>query len=250
MYGVFCYAVSLATFAYLAAFVGNIGIKRSLDAPAQSPFWMALLINFALVALFGVQHTLMARPAFKSAWTRIVPASVERSTYLLFTCVALGVMFRFWRPMGGVIWHVASPGTQTALLALYVCGWLLVLAVTFLINHFDLFGLRQVTLRLLGRPYTEIGFRTPGPYKFVRHPLYIGWLIVFWAAPVMTAAHLVFAVGLTIYILTAIQFEERDLARFHPEYEEYRRRVPMIVPAGSAKWSTPTTGRSVAREAS
>ena len=236
LYGVACYAVSLATFAYLAGFLGNIAVKRSIDSPAESPFWTALAINMGLVTLFGIQHTVMARPGFKAAWTRIVPSLVERSTYLLFTCLALLALFRYWQPMGGVIWNLESHGAQVAVQALYVCGWLAVLAVTFLINHFDLFGLRQVTLKLIGKPYTSIGFRTPGPYRYVRHPLYIGWLVVFWSAPRMTAAHLVFAVATTAYILIAIQFEERDLVRFHGEYAEYRTRVPMIVPAGSAKW--------------
>src|SRR5262249_54217828 len=168
---------------------------------------------------------------FKAAWTRIVPSLVERSTYLLFTCLALLALFRYWQPMGGVIWNLESHGAQVAVQALYVCGWLVVLAVTFLINHFDLFGLRQVTLKLIGKPYTSIGFRTPGPYRYVRHPLYIGWLVVFWSAPRMTAAHLVFALATTAYILVAIQFEERDLVRFHGEdYRRYREQTPMILP--------------------
>jgi protein-S-isoprenylcysteine O-methyltransferase Ste14 len=245
-YGLLCYVVSLATFAYAFLFWGNFVLAHSIDSSAQTSFLKALLVNSGLVLLFGLQHSVMARPGFKKAWTRIVPASVERSTYLLFSCAALALLFWKWQPMGGVIWHVDSPAGKQALAFLYALGWLVVLFTTFLINHFDLFGLRQVTLKLLGRSYTGIGFRTPGPYRFVRHPLYIGWLMVFWSAPLMTAAHLVFAVGTTLYILVAIRYEERDLVRFHPEYAEYRSRVPMIVPSASAKWRERRTVRGIA----
>jgi protein-S-isoprenylcysteine O-methyltransferase Ste14 len=187
------------------------------------------------IGLFALQHTVMARPWFKASWTRIVPTAVERSTYLLFSCAAVLLMFWKWQPMGGEIWNIGSGPARLTLNALYVCGWLIVLVTTFLINHFDLFGLRQVWLRLLGRPYTGVGFRTPGPYRYVRHPLYVGWLLVFWSAPLMTPAHLVFAVGTTLYILVAIQFEEHDLFRFHGECAEYRRRVPMLLPIASSQ---------------
>ena len=177
----------------------------------------------------------MARQWFKTAWTRIVPAPVERSTYVLFSSLALLLLFWKWQPMGGVIWNVENTFGRLALQALYASGWLTVLIATFLINHFDLFGLRQVWLYLSGRPYTPLKFRTPGLYRLVRHPLYVGWLLVFWSAPVMSSAHLVFAISTTAYILIAIQFEERDLVRLHEEYAEYRRRVPMILPIGSSK---------------
>ena len=186
-----------------------------------------------MLGLFAVQHSVMARQWFKRAWTRIVPASVERSTYVLFSSLALLLLFWKWEPMGGVVWNVGNDFGRFALYSLYALGWVTVLAATFLINHFDLFGLRQVWLNLLGRPYTALEFRTPGLYRFVRHPLYVGWLLVFWSAPVMTSAHLVFAIATTAYILVAIQFEERDLVRIHGEYAEYRRRVPMILPIGS-----------------
>ena len=234
-YGVVCYLVSLATFAYAFGFLGNFGVSKSIDSGLKSPFVQALAINTLLLGLFALQHSVMARPWFKAAWTRIVPSSVERSTYLLFSCLALFLLFWKWQPMGGVIWNVGSGPGRLALYGLYASGWLTVLVTTFLINHFDLFGLRQVWLHLLGRTYTGIGFRTPGPYRYVRHPLYIGWLLVFWSAPVMTSAHLVFAIATTAYILIAIQFEERDLVRFHGEYAEYRRQVPMILPVGSTK---------------
>jgi len=176
----------------------------------------------------------MARQWFKRAWTQIVPTPVERSTYVLFSSLALILLFWKWEPMGGVIWNIENSTARMAVLALYAFGWITVLVSTFLINHFDLFGLRQVWFYLTGGPYTSLGFRTPGPDRLVRHPLYVGWLLVFWSAPLMSAAHLIFAIATTAYILLAIQFEERDLVRFHPEYAEYRRRMPMIVPIGSS----------------
>jgi methanethiol S-methyltransferase len=242
-YGVACYLAFLASFVYAIGFLGNFAVPKSIDSGPQSPFTQALAINALLLGLFAVQHSVMARPWFKAAWTRIVPNSVERSTYVLLSSVALFLLFWKWQPMGGVIWNVESAPGRFALDALFACGWMTVLITTFLINHFDLFGLRQVWLHLLGRTYTEIGFRTPGPYRFVRHPLYVGWLLVFWSAPIMTSAHLVFAIATTAYILVAIQLEERDLVRLHGEYAEYRLRVPMILPVGSRKRSESAAAR-------
>jgi protein-S-isoprenylcysteine O-methyltransferase Ste14 len=235
LYGLICYLAFLAAFLYAVGFLGNFAVPKSIDSAGRLPFLQALAIDAALLGLFAIQHSVMARQWFKAAWTRIVPRSVERSTYVLFSSAALLLLFWKWEPMGGVIWNVGNTYARLAINALYACGWLTVLYTTFLIDHFDLFGLRQVWLRFVGRQYTEIGFRTPGPYRYVRHPLYVGWLMVFWSAPLMTSAHLVFAVATTAYILVAIQFEERDLTRLHGEYAEYRRRVPMILPFGSAK---------------
>jgi methanethiol S-methyltransferase len=233
LYGVVCYLAFFATFLYAIGFIGNFGVPKSIDSGPHRPFTYALAVNAALLGLFAVQHSVMARQWFKRAWTRIVPAPVERSTYVLFSSVALLLLFWKWEPMGRVIWNVEGNAGKLLLYTLYATGWLTVLVATFLINHFDLFGLRQVWLHLRGIPYTALRFRTPGLYRIVRHPLYVGWLLVFWAAPLMTVAHLVFAIATTTYILLAIRFEERDLIRMHAEYAEYRRRVPMILPFGS-----------------
>jgi len=250
LYGVACYLVFLATFLYAVGFIGNIGVPKSIDSGAEAPFIVALAINLALLGLFAVQHSVMARPWFKAAWTRIAPTPVERSTYVLLSSCALVLLFWKWEPMGGLIWNVQSSTGRLALEALYGFGWLTVLISTCLINHFDLFGLRQVWLHMRGQAYTPLGFRTPGPYRYVRHPLYVGWLLVFWSAPVMTSAHLVFAIATTAYILIAIQFEERDLIRIHGEYAEYRRRVPMILPIGAKREDTAALRRTAVKQAS
>jgi protein-S-isoprenylcysteine O-methyltransferase Ste14 len=191
---------------------------------------VALLIDLGLMALFALQHSGMARPAFKRWLTRYVPEPMERSTYVLLSSLALILLFACWQPLGGVVWHLEGTLARSATYVLFGAGWLLVLVTTFLINHFDLFGLRQSWLYFRGVPYTPLPFVVPGPYRLVRHPLYVGWLTAFWATPTMTASHLVFAVVITAYILVAIVFEERDLIAAHPEYAEYRRRVPMLVP--------------------
>jgi len=244
-YGVVCYAIFLATFLYAIGFIGGFGVPTTLDGPAREPFIRALAIDAGLLTLFALQHSVMARQWFKHWWTQLVPRPIERSTYVLCSSLALIVMFWQWRPMGVEIWSVTNPAGQIVLRALFAFGWGLVLVATFLINHFDLFGLRQVWLNLLGQPYTALTFRTPGPYRLVRHPLYVGWFFAFWMTPTMTLAHLVFAIATTAYILIAIQFEERDLATFHGgEYEEYRRRVPMLIPfarRSSARRATAST---------
>ncbi len=232
-YGVLSYLVFLATFLYAVAFIGNFSVPTRLDGPAVGSFGSALGVNLGLLSLFAVQHSLMARKWFKDAWTQIVPAAAERSTYVLFSSLALILLFWLWRPMGGVIWSVESPLGRYLAYGLFASGWALLLFCTFLINHFDLFGLRQVWLNLRGRPYTGLSFVTPGPYQVVRHPLYVGWLIAFWATPTMTIARLVFSLATTAYILIAIQFEEHDLVREHgASYEQYRSHVPMLLPLG------------------
>ena len=230
VYGLVSYLVFLATFLYAVGFIGGFGVPTRLDAPAALPFGEALLIDAGLLGLFAVQHSVMARKWFKDRWTRLVPQPLERATYVLLSSLALIVMFWQWQPMGIGIWTVTNPAGRAALYAGFAFGWGLVLVSTFLINHFDLFGLRQVWFTLSGKPYVALPFATPGLYRFVRHPLYVGWFFAFWMTPTMTAAHLLFAVATTTYILLAIQFEERDLVREFREYEEYRRRVPMIVP--------------------
>jgi methanethiol S-methyltransferase len=231
-YGVFSYLIFLGTFLYALGFIGNFGVPTTLDGARTGPLAISLAIDVALLTVFAVQHSVMARRWFKEWWTRIVPKPVERSTYVLFSSVALILLFTFWRPLGGVVWAVEDPTAQIVLRCLFAFGWGLVLFSTFLINHFDLFGLRQVWRYLLGQPYNTLRFSTPGPYRLVRHPLYVGWLFAFWVTPVMTLAHLLFSIATTAYILLAIQFEERDLVREHGDaYEEYRRSVPMLIPA-------------------
>ena len=231
IYGIFCYAFFLGVFVYGIGFIAGFLTPTMLDAAPTRPLSEALAIDLGLLAAFAVQHSGMARPAFKRWWTRIVPEAAERSTYVLLSSVALVALFVLWQPIGGVIWSVDEGIARNAVLGLYAFGWLLLLYTTFLIDHFDLFGLSQVWRRLTGHTYRAPQFHTPSLYKLVRHPLYIGWLIIFWAAPVMTIAHLVFAVMTTAYILIAIQLEERDLVTaFGEQYVEYRRRTPMIVP--------------------
>ena len=231
VYGVASYVVFLGAFLYAIAFVGGFVVPTRLDGPLDGSLLEALAIDFALLAIFAIQHSVMARPWFKERWTQIIPWAIERSTYVLLASLALLLLCWQWRPLGVEIWTVENPTARLALWTLCAAGWGTVLVVTFLINHFDLFGLRQVWLPLTGRPYTRVEFRTPLPYRFVRHPLYLGFLIAFWMTPNMTLAHLVFAIGTTAYIVLAIQFEEHDLVTEHgASYEAYRKRVPMLVP--------------------
>jgi len=231
IYGSLSYVIFLGTFLYAIGFIGNFGVPTTLDGARVGSLGVALAIDVALLGLFAVQHSVMARKWFKEWWTRIVPQPLERSTYVLFSSLALILMFWLWQPLGGVVWSVENSLGRIILRVMFAFGWGLVLFSTFLINHFDLFGLRQVWLYLRGRPYTTLRFGTPGPYRLVRHPLYVGWLFAFWSTPTMTLAHLLFSIATTAYILLAIQFEERDLAREHGEaYESYRRSVPMLIP--------------------
>lgn len=241
-YGIVCYTLSLAAFLYTFGFLGGFLTPTRLDGPRQGSLATSLVVNGALLALFALQHSGMARPRFKRWLTRFVPEPAERSTYVLLSSAALFVLFWQWQPLGGVVWEISGEGARVAILAAYVAGWLIVLATTFLIDHFDLFGLRQVWLAFRGVAYAPLRFATPGPYRLVRHPLYVGWFIVFWAAPTMTAAHLLFAVGMTAYILAAIPWEERDLIAAHREYAAYREEVPMFLPRLRVSSATSTSG--------
>jgi len=240
-YGTVSYLIFLGTFLYAIGFIGNVGVPTTLDGAATAPLGISFAIDAALLAFFAVQHSVMARKWFKDWWTKIVPKPIERSTYVLFSSLALILLFLLWRPLGGVVWSVEDPAGRLVLRFLFAFGWGLVLVSTFLINHFDLFGLRQVWKYLLGQPYHTLRFATPGPYRLVRHPLYVGWLFAFWMTPLMTFAHLLFSVATTAYTLLAIQFEERDLVREHGDtYEKYRRSVPMLVPFVGKRGSDPS----------
>ena len=230
-YGVAAYFVFLATFLYLIGFVGGLVVPKDVNTGEAGPLGAALLINSLLLGLFAVQHAVMARPAFKAWWTRIVPEAVERSTYVLATCVVLGLMVWQWRPIEGTIWLIEQPFASGLLQALSFFGWGLVLFSSFLIDHFDLFGLRQVWLYFRGKEYTQHPFVERSLYRIVRHPLMLGFLIAFWATPNMTGGHLVFALLTTGYILIGTRIEERDLVQIlGDDYIEYRARTPGLIP--------------------
>jgi protein-S-isoprenylcysteine O-methyltransferase Ste14 len=230
VYGAASYAVFFGTFLYAIGFVGNFVVPKSMDSPADGPLQTALLIDLGLLALFALQHSIMARPAFKRALTRVVSPVIERSTYVLASSLALILLFWLWRPLGGVVWSVENQIGVALLYAGFAFGWGLVLVTTFVINHFDLFGLQQVWRNLMGQPRQPLQFVLPVLYRIVRHPLYVGWFFAFWCTPTMTVTHLLFAVMTTAYILIAILLEERDLLNTHPEYAAYRTKLPMLIP--------------------
>ena len=235
-YGILSYLIFLAVFLYGIGFIGGFLTPTSLDGVPTASLGRALTVDLSLLAAFALQHSGMARPAFKLWWKRFVPEAAERSTYVLVSSLALVALYVFWQPIGGVVWSVPDGLARSSVIALYLLGWLLLLYTTFLIDHFDLFGLKQVSRRLFKKTYRAPVFRTPSLYKLVRHPLYIGWLTIFWAAPIMTVAHLIFALGTTAYILIAIRWEERDLvSAFGNVYEDYRARTPMLIPRIGSK---------------
>jgi protein-S-isoprenylcysteine O-methyltransferase Ste14 len=230
VYGAAAYVMFLAVFLYAIGFIGNFSVPKTLDGKPSNLWSTALLIDAGLLALFAIQHSVMARKSFKRMLTRIIPESAERSTFVLASNAALALLFWLWQPLGGSIWKIESTGGRAVMYAAYAFGWALVLVATFVINHFDLFGLRQAWRAFQNKPQTALPFTAPLLYRIVRHPLYVGWFFVFWGTPDMTITHLFFAAMTTAYILVAIQFEERDLVKDHPEYAVYRRQVPMVIP--------------------
>jgi protein-S-isoprenylcysteine O-methyltransferase Ste14 len=237
-YGTLAYAVFLVTILYTMGFVGNVVVPKAIDTGREVPFGEAILVNALLLGLFAVQHTIMARPAFKAWWKKLVPEPIERSTFVLCAGSLLLLLFWQWRPMTGVVWHVEATPVRSVLAALSVLGWVIVFASTFLIDHFDLFGMRQAVLAFLGRPYVPRPFVERGLYRWIRHPLIAGFLLAFWSAPTMTQGHLLFCLLTTAYVFVGITLEERDLLRaLGEEYRRYRARTPMILPL--PRWTAP-----------
>jgi methanethiol S-methyltransferase len=235
LYGVIAYLLFFGTFLYTIGFVENMIVPKTIDGPGAATSSVPWLINLLFLGSFAIQHSVMARPAFKRWWTKYVSPEIERSTFVLLTCIILISMFIYWQPMTGVIWEVENATVALILTIVSFLGWGIVLLATFLINHFDLFGLRQVWLQFIDKPYTHLQFKKRSLYKLVRHPLMLGFLIAFWSTPHMTTGHLLFALATTGYILIALQLEERDLIKAHGEkYQAYRQEVPMLIPIPKA----------------
>ena len=244
MYGVFSYLVFLGTFLYAIGFIGNFAVPRTLDGPPELPLSQALLIDSGLLGLFALQHSVMARKGFKRMLTRFIPSAAERSTYVLASSLALIAVFVWWQPLGGSVWELTGQTARALMYAGYAFGCALVLAATFAINHFDLFGLQQVWREFRQKRYAPPNFKMPLLYRIVRHPLYVGWFFTFWCTPDMTWSHLFFAVMTTAYILVAIRLEEADLMRDHPEYRVYRQQVPMLIPGARSNSPTPRASKA------
>lgn len=230
-YGLISYSLFVAVFTYTIFFIGNILVSPSLDSIAQTDLATALMTDLGLLTLFALQHSIMARPAFKKVWTKIIPEHLERSTYVLASTICLGAIVYFWQPLGGLIWQVENETLIAAIYAVFALGWVILFWASFEINHFDLFGLRQTWLYFKGVPYSHIPFKKPFLYRHVRHPLYVGMMMGLWAAPTMTITHLAFAAICTAYIVVGTLFEEHDLKNALPEYEDYSREVPMFIPS-------------------
>ena len=229
-YGLVCYLFFLGTFLYAIGFLGNFAVPKSIDSGTSKNIFIAVAVNLILLSIFAVQHSIMARQWFKKWWTTIVPRPVERSTYVLLSSLALILLFWQWISIDAIVWDFKNPLVRTLCHGLFAMGWVVVLYSTIAINHFDLFGVRQVWAHFQNRKYEPLKFKLVFPYQFVRHPLYVGWFMTFWATPTMTAGHLLFAIVTTTYILVAVRFEERDLCTFHPEYKGYQEKVPMLCP--------------------
>ncbi|MHC4911278.1 MAG: methanethiol S-methyltransferase [Planctomycetota bacterium] len=230
-YGLLVYLLFLPTFLYAAGFITGLGVPKTVDDGAAGAIWTAILVNVGMLSVFAIQHTIMARTTFKTWWARIVPPAAERSTFVLITCLILGALFWQWRPIDAVIWHVEAQWARIALQATAFLGFGIVLYSTFLIDHFDLFGMRQVTLNLLGRDYRNKPFSNRSLYKYVRHPLMLGFVIAFWATPDMTGGHLLFAAVTTVYILVGVHIEERTLiGHLGDDYRHYQKTTPMLIP--------------------
>ena len=245
LYSVLSYALFFVTFLYSIGFIGNIGVPKAIDSAPILPLGTSLLINLGLLTLFAVQHSGMARPAFKRWLTRFIPEAAERSTYVLLSTVCLALLMYFWAPLGGVVWNVTTNWAAITLTGLYFASWGFLLYATFLIDHFDLFGLRQAFYALRNKVAPALEFKTRALYRVVRHPIYVGWLGIVWFTPTMTVTHFVFAVGATLYILVGIKLEERDLEAAHPEYAQYKEKVPALIPSPTRRLKGDVVTQSV-----